>query len=199
MKIKKNWKADTVSLMVCLPKSEESNTACPRYCWLNFLRWWKCWFLVTEPIGRPLPRFSITPSGEVSVNSPEDGIEAEIGMGFKSTLPSAPYFLGLPLFFFFIAIISPSALFWVGFSSFASDDGMKLRTLSSFATGGGARGEGEDVTGTGGEGRREVVVGGEDTGIDAGSVSDGCGGCSGSTSPAPPPVTATDSLPSMKD
>ncbi|THU73774.1 hypothetical protein C4D60_Mb04t26400 [Musa balbisiana] len=58
--------------------------------------------LLTEPSGRPLPRFIAAPTAATDVYSRPVGAEAEIGIGFsgRSRLPSGPYFLGLPLFFF---------------------------------------------------------------------------------------------------
>ncbi|RZS09441.1 hypothetical protein BHM03_00040518 [Ensete ventricosum] len=58
--------------------------------------------LLTEPSGRPLPRFIAAPTAATDAYTRPVGAEAEIGIGFsgRSRLPSGPYFLGLPLFFF---------------------------------------------------------------------------------------------------
>ncbi|RZR72320.1 hypothetical protein BHM03_00012462 [Ensete ventricosum] len=54
-----------------------------------------------KPISHPLPRFITAPTAVAGVYSPS-GIDAEIGDGFsgRTSFPSGPYFLGLPLFFF---------------------------------------------------------------------------------------------------
>ncbi|RWW51818.1 hypothetical protein BHE74_00041797 [Ensete ventricosum] len=58
--------------------------------------------LLTKPTGRPLPRLIAAPTAAAGVYSTPDGTDAEIGSGFSGcrSLPSGPYFLGRPLFFF---------------------------------------------------------------------------------------------------
>ncbi|RWW08613.1 hypothetical protein BHE74_00009224 [Ensete ventricosum] len=58
--------------------------------------------LLTKPTGRPLPRFIAAPTAAADVYWTPAGTDAEIGIGFsgRSRLPSGPYFLGRPLFFF---------------------------------------------------------------------------------------------------
>lgn len=61
---------------------------------------------LTNPTGRPLPRFMTAPTAAAGVYRPtpaSSGADAEIGVAFSgrsSGVPSGPYFRGLPRFLF---------------------------------------------------------------------------------------------------
>lgn len=62
----------------------------------------------SDSSGLPLPRFHAA----AAEYSPVNGIDAEIGIGDNgnaATLPSGPYFLGLPLFFFTTSVLGVAA------------------------------------------------------------------------------------------